>query len=445
MIFSDNMGEAFLPDAKAYVVMEGQSEKTVGAQPSMPIKDVEHMQSQFYIPWGVGNLFPEDVLGVIKKDPAMPQLIRWKASVAAGRGLRAVEVIDLDSEGNDIYKPINDLEIKSFYESPQLYRWMLEAYTDLYTFQNQGSELILTKDRSKIVQLVHQEMRYARFAERNDDGILDKIILNANWPRVNEVDEYSTEVPVIDIYNYDPIEQVKQGKDYKYWYPGSYPAAGDDVYQTPTWWGLVESKWQDVRKQIPIFKKFLIKNRMHILYQIHIPALYWSSIYKDWNSKTPAERAKLKKAKLDELNKFLTNPENAGKAFASDYFINEQNGNEYGKWEIKNFKDGEKEGKHLEDFQESTANMFYAFGVDPTLPGFASKDIGSRSGGSDKREAWLIYKEAIIPDRHMITEQAMFVAQYNGWIKRYPNLKLIHIDKVLTTLDTGAGTKKTVG
>jgi hypothetical protein len=41
----------------------------------------------------------------------------------------------------------------------------------------------------------------------------------------------------------------------------------------------------------------------------------------------------------------------------------------------------------------------------------------------------------------MLLEPLDFVAEYNGWKERYPGLTFKFRDTILTTLDTGAGTK----
>ena len=101
------------------------------------------------------------------------------------------------------------------------------------------------------------------------------------------------------------------------------------------------------------------------------------------------------------------------------------------------------DGKYVEDNLEAAANIFYALGVDPTIVGFAGgSKQGARSGGSDKREAYLIALQMMMPMRDMILEPLEFIAEYNGWKARHPNLRFRFRDTILTTLDTGAGTAK---
>ncbi len=450
MIFSEDNAYAILPESRAFVVLNGsgsgagrQIQFTGAVNPTSPQLKTEVESQNWFIPWGDGNRLPLDILDVVNKDPVIPQLIRWKSSVAAGRGVRAVQVMDIDSNGQELLQVINDPDIKTFQSNPQIYRWLIEAYTDLYTFQNQGSEMIISKDRSKITNIVHQEMKYTRYLAR-EKGLVTNVCLNANWPAAEEDDQYSTILPVIDIYGLDPVAQVRDSsKKFKFWYPGSYPSPGDDLYQTPTWWSLEKSEIISIRRAIPKFKKSIMERRMMVLFHVQIPSNWWELTYPGFTKKTEAEKRKIYKDVVRQINNQLTNPENAGKALVSTYQMT-IDGKKAGGWEITPIDDKSKEGKDLADFHESTANVFYGFGVDPTLPGFASSEMGQRSGGSDKREAWLLYQESIISDRQLITSQLDFIAEYNGWKARYPDFKFVHIDKVLTTLDTGAGTRKVV-
>lgn len=436
---------AILPEARAVAYMADElnpSALSLGAAPSRPFQSRERIY-QDAISWGEGNRLPLDILAEVRIDPSIEEIIKWKSKISVRRGVTAMQVVDHDDKGNEVLKYIKDAEVQGFFSSTQFKRWHLETFMDLYTFQNAGSELILSKDRSKILQLVHQEVMYSRFQKRDASGRIANMLLSADFPYVADRDV--AKIPLIDPYSYTNLADVRDGKDFKYWYPTNFPSIGDnDLYQTPSWWGFVKSGWKDLRKMIPKAKAAMMKNRMLILYMIEIPSTYWKSQHPNWDSLSKEDRIQIKKDKLTEVNEFLTNVENHGKGLITEFPVDET-GKAYQGWKITPIGDKAKEGMYNDDFQEITALLFYAFGVDPTLAGFASKEMGSRSGGSDKREALLIYEETIQPERELALEAPLFVAQYNGWTQKYPGFKLVHTDKVLTTLDTGGGTKKVVG
>jgi hypothetical protein len=107
---------------------------------------------------------------------------------------------------------------------------------------------------------------------------------------------------------------------------------------------------------------------------------------------------------------------------------------------INVLEDKSGESKYNEDYSDGQANLLYALGTDPSLFGFQSKDI-QRSGGSDKRQAFDIFIAKSTPYRSRILSPLKFIAEYNGWTKRFPRLTFKFRDTLLTTLDTGGSTK----
>jgi hypothetical protein len=398
---------AYLPEGKAMVYMADDEKdffRNKKAMPTIP-RNSRELVFKDVISWGDGNRMPLEILKKIKEEPSIAPIIKWKTNMAVRRGVVPMQVIDYDDNGQEVLRPIKDVKIQEFFRDKRFNRWYLESFLDFYTFQNTGTELILSKDRSRVTQLCHQEVMFSRFEKRGEDGRIRNVVLSGDFPSVGD----------------------------------------NDLYQTPSWWGYVVSGWYDIRKMIATAKRALMKNRMLVLYMIEIPSNYWGTQYSDWDTKTKDEKKAIKKTKLEEINAFLTDVENHGKGLMAEFSV-DQNGKIVSPgWKITPIGDKAKEGMYLDDFQESTALMFYAFNVDPTLTGFSSKDIGSRSGGSDKREALLIYEELIQPERSLVLEPAMFKAQYDGWTDKYEGFRLAHVDKILTTLDKGKGTEKIVG
>jgi len=104
--------------------------------------------------------------------------------------------------------------------------------------------------------------------------------------------------------------------------------------------------------------------------------------------------------------------------------------------------DKEKDGKYNEDYSDGQANLLYALGTDPSLFGFQSKDI-QRSGGSDKSQSFNIFIAKSSPYRSRILEPLKFIAEYNGWTKRFPRLTFKFDDTLMKNLSTGAPIAKT--
>ena len=444
---------AVLPGAKALVRLEkNPSPKLVAParSPVMPI--VKNWGPDLFIGdiiwWGDDNDFPQRVISDYNKDPIIPQSLDILASKLIGNGIMAVNVIDVDENGNDVYEYIKDADIRGFVENRSFRRFMLECANDMVWFFNVFPEFVLSRDRSIITNMVHQEASHCRWSVQNEKtGKCDYVYISANWPHLSEKDPLVTPRRAIDPYQYDVIDWVKNGKDYSYIYPISYPTPGKMFYQLAHHNSIRESGWLEVRAAIPQFKKFLMKNQMDIIWVWKIDPRYWPMVFGEetWEKLKPEEQLAKQQEWLVLMNKSLTNVENAGSSVIFPKVWNQESGanGEYMEYiEIERMTDSQKDGKYIDDNLEAAANIFYAIGLDPTIVGFAGgKNMGAHSGGSDKREAWLMHLARMSPYRDMLLEPLDFVAEYNGWKNRYPGLRFKFRDTILTTLDTGSGTK----
>lgn len=403
------------------------------------------------MPWGVGNDFPQRIVDLYNRDPIIPPTLGKVASMLTGRGVKAV-MEDLDEEGEEIDRalPANDpvtIEINAFLNTTNFRRYLREMAGDAAWFFNGFPELIVSKNRQKIVQMHPLNAEECRWCRMKPDGSMPTVYLNGNWPNATSESDETIALPALDPYRWDKVEALRSAKYFNVVYPISYPTPGKRFYSLAHHYSIVESGWLDVHLAVPAFKKFLLKNQMSIKYHIKVDVEYWGELYgTDYTTGTQAHKIVLRKQWVDSVTKMLTNVENAGAMLVTaikqpltrdgvvrDYVT------------ITPVTDAMKDGKYIEDNLEAAANIFYALGIDPTLAGFAGGEkMGARSGGSDKREAYLIALQMLAPFRDMLIEPLEFVAEYNGWKTRFPNLRFRFRDTLLTTLDTGAGTKKTL-
>jgi hypothetical protein len=205
---------------------------------------------------------------------------------------------------------------------------------------------------------------------------------------------------------------------YKVVYPISYPTPGKAYYQLAHWDSFRTSGWLEVAALIPKYKLALMKNQMSIKYHIEIPFSYWTKKFKDWDAK-PELQLQRKQDESNRLNKFLTDVENTGKSIMTEFEYDKASGKEYAGWKIKSVSAEKQDGKFIEDAQEASSYLMRALGVDPAIVGAGpGKNIGAGSG-SDKRVAFNIYVSLLQAYRDAILEPLMFVADYNGWFKKY--------------------------
>lgn len=402
------------------------------------------------MPWGDGNDFPQRLTELYNKDPLIPPTLGKVTAMIQGRGIMAV-LEEIDEEGNEVVRPVppgtpTGKRINAFITSVDFRRYLREMSADAAWFFNGFPELILSKDRSEIVQIHPLNCEEVRWCRMKPDGSLPYVFVNANWPRCNDSSATTARVDAIDPYRWDRIEALREGSSYNVVYPILYPTPGKRYYALPHHYSIVESGWLDIHLAVPEFKKYLMKNQMTIKYHWKVDKDYWGLTYGEKYLKgTTAEKMAIKKTWLNQMNKSLTDVSRAGNSILTETSWDSVRNAYRDHITVTPIADLMTDGKYVDDNMEAAANILYALNLDPTLVGFAGgSKTGARSGGSDKREAYLIALQMLNPFRDMLIEPLHFIAEYNGWKADYPNLSFRFRDTILTTLDTGAGTKKVI-
>lgn len=389
------------------------------AKPTSPVLK-ETTSSDIIAPWGDGNDFAQRIIKLAWANAEIPTLIDNKVRVTYAKGVFAARVIGHDKNANEILEVIQDPEITKWFRKSNFDKYLLEALTDFYWFLNVFPELIISRDRSKIVQISVNAAENCRW-ERMDQstGFSKHLYVNANWPNAKATDKETTKIVALDPYSIDKVEELREASNlYKVIYPVSYPTPGKTYYQLAHWDAFRSSGWMEVAALIPKYKLSKMKNRMSLKYHIEVPYEYWVKKYKDWETK-PDLKEKRKQDESAALNKFLTDVENTGKSIMTEFGIDKHSGKELPGWKITSLEQ-KSDGTGLnEDAQEASAYLMRALGVDPAIVGAGpGKNIGAGSG-SDKRVAFNIYVSLLQTYRDAILEPLKFVADYNGWYEKY--------------------------
>ncbi len=440
---NDSGNVAFLPAAQATVVMRGfptvkgapAGPADLGAAPTNPaVRRMLTPGNERLSFWGENNDYPQRIIELASKSTIIPQALADKAALWVAGGV--IATADRQSE-----EMVDDQEIYDFLSDTTFERYLIECAQDVSWWWNAFPEFILSRNRQKINQLHNNETAYCRWGRMSErSGVLDTVFLNANWPEANVDDKDTLQLTSINPYRLDRVDWLRGEKGFKYVYPLNLPSPGKSYMQLAPWDAARSSGWLDYLAAIPQFKKFGMTNRMSLRYHIEVPAEYWTRVYEDrWDTANIQAKMAIRDEFLTALTESLTNVQNANKAILTDKWVDDQ-GNEHG-IVINVLDDKEKDGRYNEDYSDGQANLLYALGTDPSLFGFQSKDI-QRSGGSDKRQAFDIFIAKSTPYRARILEPLKFIADYNGWKKRFPRLTFKFNDTLLTTLDTGASTTK---
>ena len=367
-------------------------------------------------PWGTDNLFPQKVLAECSKNTIIPATIDWKARALYQRGLE-YGIEDLDENGEVKFKRIKDTAIDEFLRRSAINRYGMESIVDFYWYFNIFPEMVLSKDRKKILGLTAQESSYCRWGKQNEKtGLVDTCYINANWDNGGTAQsKETTKVPVIDPY-YDPVTALREDtRDWKYIYPVSYPTPGKTFYQLAHWDSIRSSGWLNVAQSIPAFKKALFENQVTIKYIIETATWWWEWKYPNFETMTPEERQTVMADELKIFEDFMSGNDKAGNSIMTVFKSDPDRGQEYAGWKITPVDNKIKSGVYIEDSQEASSHLLYALGVDPTLIGSApGKGMGAGSG-SDKQAAFNSYLSLVQVHADLILEPLHFIAQYNGW------------------------------
>jgi hypothetical protein len=206
---------------------------------------------------------------------------------------------------------------------------------------------------------------------------------------------------------------------------------------------LFESNgWLDYSLSVPLLMNKINNNGFNLRYHIEIPYDYWEKVYKDWNTKTPAEKRTLQDEKMNEMNTYLLGSENAGRNFYSHFGIHQATGKEIPGWKITELKDPIKKDQFLTSLQEADMQTARAIGVDVSLANISTQSNSMGAGsGSDKRVGMDNTISASYAEQMIVLKPLRTVGIVNGWPS---NVKWTFEHIVPTTLNENKSGTKTV-
>lgn len=174
---------------------------------------------------------------------------------------------------------------------------------------------------------------------------------------------------------------------------------------------------------------------------IYIHQEYLKQLYTQQGENKSKTMAQIQNEVFTDINRWLSNPDNAGQALISAVFTG-LDGKEHKAWEIVEIESKANSQAQAEktELQEISSIIFFAMGLDSKLIGNTPGDATS-SGGTDLRERFLVKQIQFAPLQQLMLRPLEVISKFNGWD---PHL-VWQIDReVLTTLDNSK-TGVTVG
>lgn len=419
-------------------------------KPNDPAGDVvpawmeEIGKTQLWVPWGHDNDLPRRVMLELEKNGVAMRALKLKAQTLYGQKLIPVKIKEIDPDtGAEVVTAVNDKEISDFLKRSNINGFRARGSLDWEVLGQYFPIFCLNEDRSEIVSLAYDKASKFRYSPFDPAlGRINQMVRSANWP--NPASFQLEFVSMIDSENwYYEVDRIKYDDQVKYVYPIKTMDILRDYYALATWMGVYTNGWLENSNSIPQIKKGIIKNVMSIKYHIQFSIAYWEWKYPKFGQMEQKDRDNVVNQEYTQMNDFLTGKDNQSKTFISTYGV-DPSGKPLPGVTITPIDDKMKNDAWLPDATAANSEILFSIGINPAIFGLQSpggSNLGANNGGSNIREAWLTMIAAAQMDRDLFYGWWNFVKEYNGYD---PDVELRTIDKVLTTLDTGAGTAKTL-
>lgn len=446
--------EASLSDSHFFSIAQGSILSTpvattlaTGQKPSrLPEPITASTTSSPISAWGDDNLYPNYILSEIEKVTLVHPILDWKARALYGGGI-AYGLLDVQN-GTETFTQLVDPEIDDWLENSEIQEYIMKSALGLVTFYNIMPELIFSIDRSKITRLSALDPHDVRWEKRARNGkyrgYSEHAYLSPDWETIDDKSSETLKIRVLQT-AINAIEFARTVSDDKLIFPTQLPSSGKKYYARAPWHVLLDT-WLPIAKEIPAFKKALLKNQLTVKYIIRVPEWWWTWKYKDWEKKSEQERINIIQAEHKSFNDFTTGDKQGNSIMYTQR--DSTPAKEYGAWEIDVIDDKIGNGKYIEDSQEADAHIFKNLAVDPTLFGTGpGKNNQSSGSGSDKRVAFNTYILQQSGMQHVMLKPLHFIAKYNGWSQRLtqPGQRLVFWlqNFKVAKLDSGAETQAT--
>jgi hypothetical protein len=398
---------ALLPGGKAIVSNVATAD---AAKPkSSPPNDLSPNQ---WSSWGSSNQFPQEVLSDINLNSVALRALDKRKRVHFGRGIIAYRQSPGPEGAEPVRVPVTDPEIVEFMRINQVNLIWPDLIMGLETFANGWLEFILNKGRNKINRVFVKDPAYCRNAKMDANNKIPAVYYSAQWEMSPSFDN----VKVVQLPMFDPDKY--NGSIYadpQFAMHLFYRSFDKSFYHLPLWNAVRMNKWMFIANSVPALKAAIMKNQMTIKYHIQIPEDYFERTYPA--PKFSPEQVNAKRIQLlDDLNNFLTNVENSGKAFISFTNFNKVTMNYLTGWKIDVLDNKLNNTAYLPDSQAANSEILFAIGVDPCLIGAGNpgESIGAGSG-SDKREAYWMLNADMGTDRAVTLAPLYFIRDFNKW------------------------------
>lgn len=408
--------------------------------------------------WGEDNQRPQRLVRLVRKNPLLSAAMEFKSNLLSGHGVVPVRRVDRGGGKWEDVPAWDCEEVVRFLEDNDINAWYQEECIDRVVLGNVFPELVLNRGRDRVVALRHREALFSRWARSAGPtespkgyGRISQHLYASEWQGAQASGDLEV-TPVLPRYEtaralrcymgleQDPAGVYREEKGtFRYIVPIHFPTPGRSYYARPWWESVVESGWYDYVAALPKYKSMLLHNGAILRYHVRIMPQFWESLYQQYGATTEQEKATVKNRWYGDLNKFLSDSENTGRAFVSQ------------KWQIGDqvqdlvsieaLKSEERGGELIADVEETSNILAYAMGIHPSLIG-ASPGKNKNINGTEARELFIMKQALMKPDRMQLLRPLYIIKAVNRWPA---DIHFTVANLELTKLDQNSGMQKSIG
>lgn len=435
----------------AFITMENSAKSSIKERDILMPYDVHRKEELTYngytiMSWGKGNNFVREAAEIVGSTSVLNTGLKFLRQLTIGQGIFACNVDGYDEKGNEQLTPVDDSRITTLLNGRMIRRYLEKVSRDYFKF-GVGFVLLQPNIEGRIIGLNTINAMFVRLTKPAADGSQCALV-SGGWPSAPGLE--GDQPQIFDVLNdYDPdlgLEVLrKNGKLKK---PVMYVVrdtwSNNDWYSEPVWLPAYRLGWVDVAHMVPTFLKHAYENQVSWKWHVQIPYSYWERKYPvdDERYNTPDKRRVAIQQDIDAIEQNLCGTENGEKPIFSHYSTNELNGKVEEEWKITPLENKYKSGENLVNSAAANSEILFALMVNPNVlgAGMPGGSYAGNQGGSNIREAFLINIANAWIDRQTFLDPIGILLSDLG----YADVELRYRNTVLTTLDTGAGTQKTL-
>lgn len=422
----------------------GEASKQKPTKVEQKIDDKVMVAGKEVVAWGENNTFPQDAETIINGNGVLNTGLAFIQKFTLGQGVFPCRVTGYDADGNEIIEVVSDDKVTELLTSRMVRRYMANACRDYLKFGLAFPELVMNEEGSKIVGIEAKNALFCRNLKK-EKGRIPGVVVSGIWPDTpSERNDFDI-VELLDIYDpFADLDARRIGKTTKaknFIYPLRNEWSNNEYHPLPMWWPAYKAGWTKIAEQVPKFLMRMYDNQVSFKWHIKIPYAYWDRRFPENAFKSVDDRQAAIQAEMDDIENNLTGAENAHKALFTMFAVG-PNGKAEEQWEIENLHDKNKAQENLVTSAAANSEILFALMINPNVfgAGMPGGTYAGNQGGSNIREAFLVNIALAWLDRQNILDPIELILEYNG----VKNVELRFRNTILTTLDTGAGTSKTL-